>query len=289
MSYGIVEYNEEGKVKCEICNRFFHAVSRHTYHTHKLTALEYKKQFGFNTSRGLSSKSFKEVLKLQGQRSYAENPHCFDTGNRFVKGSRGRVKAVLSEQARLRLVESAKSLGISNVGNVKKAKLKRSRFEKELSMSYPILVRWCKNYYKENYDEDILSEAMCIVLEKKGLSLKRAKLITYLFSVTKNLYKGKFRERKNIIEVSLSDTAYDQSHEESRPENDILGESKFIWDLIYSLSPKKQVIIVAKSQGIKNSELCELLNCPPDYLKTLVWFIRNDLKLKLRDHIKSGD
>ena len=65
MAYGILEYNEEGKPKCEICGKFFNRVISHVRQKHFLNEREYKKQFGFELKKGICSKESSEKSRIK--------------------------------------------------------------------------------------------------------------------------------------------------------------------------------------------------------------------------------
>jgi len=107
MAYGIIEYNEEGKPKCEICGEHFDRVVSHVRQVHEMSALEYKKKFGFDTSKGICSLSSKLKSRDRVFENYdkvvADNLIKKGSSTRYKKGSKGRTRDKVSEQTRLRL------------------------------------------------------------------------------------------------------------------------------------------------------------------------------------------
>ena len=139
MAYGILEYNEEGKPKCEICGKFFNRVLSHVRQKHFLNEIEYKKQFGFDLKKGICSKESSEKSRIKTLDNYEkcinQNLKIKGFKNRFKIGDKGRTKDKVSEQTRIRLKERLKDskmiesmrlsgikLGKSGLGNLKRWK-----------------------------------------------------------------------------------------------------------------------------------------------------------------------
>ena len=139
MAYGILEYNEEGEPKCEICGKFFNRVISHVRQKHFLNEKEYKKQFGFDLKRGICSKESSEKSRIKTLDNYEkcinQNLKIKGFKNRFKLGDKGRTKDKVSEQTRIRLKERLKDskmiesmrlsgikLGKSGLGNLKRWK-----------------------------------------------------------------------------------------------------------------------------------------------------------------------
>ena len=139
MAYGILEYNEEGKPKCEICGKFFNRVISHVRQKHFLNEKEYKKQFGFDLKKGICSKESSEKSRIKTLDNYEkcinQNLKIKGFKNRFKLGDKGRTKDKVSEQTRIRLKERLKDskmiesmklsgirLGKSGLGNLKRWK-----------------------------------------------------------------------------------------------------------------------------------------------------------------------
>ena len=108
MSYGIIEYNEEGHPKCEVCGEYFIRVSSHVRQKHDLSAREYKKINGFDLSKGICSKESSEKSRKFVVRNYevvvAQNLIKSGEPTRFKDGSKGRTKDQVSEQTRKMLI-----------------------------------------------------------------------------------------------------------------------------------------------------------------------------------------
>jgi len=137
MSYGVIEYNSEGKPKCEICGKYFKRVISHVRQKHDMNEKEYKTTFGFDLHKGICSKDSSEKSRKAVYENYDKciNNNLISKGNktRFISGHKGRTKNKVSEQTRLRLIEHAKNnitdeqrklngkkLGESGLGNKSK-------------------------------------------------------------------------------------------------------------------------------------------------------------------------
>lgn len=112
MAYGIIEYNEEGLVKCEVCGLYFKRPLTHVRQKHFLEEREYKQQFGFDVKKGICSK---ESAELSRERVYENYDKCIKRNleekgakSRFKKGSKGRTKDKVSAQTKKRLKDRLK-------------------------------------------------------------------------------------------------------------------------------------------------------------------------------------
>jgi hypothetical protein len=112
MSYGIIEYNEEGLPKCEICGGHFKRVVSHVRQKHEMNEKEYKKQYGFDLRKGICSKESAEKTRIETLKNYNKciSRNLISKGEvtRFKKGCQGRTRAMLSEQTKIRLKERLK-------------------------------------------------------------------------------------------------------------------------------------------------------------------------------------
>lgn len=137
MSYGIIEYDVEGKPICEICRKSFNRVTSHVRQSHGLNEREYKLKFGFDLNKGICSKESSEKSRIAALSNYENviKPNLFVSGNktRFNKGCEGRTKEKVSEQTRKMLKDrlkepymveamkkSGEQLGKSGLGNLKR-------------------------------------------------------------------------------------------------------------------------------------------------------------------------
>lgn len=137
MSYGIIEYNEEGKPMCEICGKYFDRVIAHARQKHFINEKEYKKSFGLDLRKGICSRESSEKSRERVFENYHKSVevNLISKGkrSRFTKGSEGRTKEKVSEQTRIMLKErlktkdmvesmkeSGRRVGLSGLGNIKR-------------------------------------------------------------------------------------------------------------------------------------------------------------------------
>lgn len=112
MSFGIIEYDEEGNPKCEICGRYFKRVLTHVRQKHFIDEKEYKKEYGFDLYKGICSK---ESAERSRERVFENYDKCVEKNlvtkgaeSRFKKGYKGRTKEKVSEQTKIMLKERLK-------------------------------------------------------------------------------------------------------------------------------------------------------------------------------------
>lgn len=143
MSYGVIEYNKDGKPKCELCGRHFNRVISHVRQKHEMNEREYKQMFGFDLKKGICSKESAEKSRDATMKNFDKcivfNLLVRGEHSRFAQGSQGRTKDMVSEQTKLMLknrllqpymveamVKSGRKLGLSNMGNIARWKKKDS-------------------------------------------------------------------------------------------------------------------------------------------------------------------
>lgn len=106
--YGVIQYNEDGQVLCEVCGLYFDRVATHVRQKHNLLAVAYKKMYGFDTKKGICSPQSAEISRKNNKAHYdrvvVQNLLKGGLKSRFKEGSIGRRKDKVSEQTRLRLV-----------------------------------------------------------------------------------------------------------------------------------------------------------------------------------------
>lgn len=102
-SPGEVIYDSEGRPICHICGRAYNKLMQHARLKHDLSALEYKKMFGLNVSKGIIAKKTTEILRHHVEKNYSsvvENNLLLNgKKTRFKNGHEGRTKEKLSLQA----------------------------------------------------------------------------------------------------------------------------------------------------------------------------------------------
>jgi len=134
MSYGKIEYDEDGLPICEICGLSFKRVIAHARQKHGVSEREYKIEFGLDLKKGICSKESAEKSREIGLRM-ADSLTDHGEKTRFKKGHKR--PRVISEQTRLkfiaRLPDMAESMilngrrmGLSGLGNQKRWSFKSS-------------------------------------------------------------------------------------------------------------------------------------------------------------------
>lgn len=137
MSYGRIEYSEDGLPMCEICGKHFNRVLSHVRQKHLISEKEYKQQFGFDLKKGIcskeSSEKSREAVLNNSDLCIGKNLIHGGKKSRFKNGDPGRTKDKVQEQTRIRLRDrlkepymveamklSGKKLGRSGLGNKKR-------------------------------------------------------------------------------------------------------------------------------------------------------------------------
>lgn len=134
--YGVIEYNDDGLPKCEVCGKHFSRVLSHVRQKHDMNEKEYKSQFGFESTKGVCSKESSEKTRIKTLSNYAViQKNLIEKGckSRFKDGCEGRTKDKVSEQTRIALKKrlkepymveamrkSGRALGKSGMGNKKR-------------------------------------------------------------------------------------------------------------------------------------------------------------------------
>jgi hypothetical protein len=112
MSYGIIEYDENGNPICEICKKSFKRVLSHVRQKHFVSEKEYKLTFGFDLHKGICSEDSAELSRNATLANYdkciGKNLLANGSKTRFTKGHEGRTGDKIQEQTRLRFIERLK-------------------------------------------------------------------------------------------------------------------------------------------------------------------------------------
>lgn len=120
--YGVVEKNEAGLIKCEICGEYFNRVACHVNKAHGLSAKEYKVKFGFvrsvglcsDVSKSITSENSKEFYRNGVFEKFISRSHI----GKFKKGCSGRTSDIISPQARIQQTNRMRSY-VQSVANNK--------------------------------------------------------------------------------------------------------------------------------------------------------------------------
>lgn len=115
---GEVAYTPDGKVVCHICGKSFNAVLSHARQYHKISALDYKKEFGLDTTKGLLSDLTKQKHINAVNSNYdtvvIENLVNKGKETRYIKGSFGRTKDKVSLQTKIKLIKRIQTTKIND-------------------------------------------------------------------------------------------------------------------------------------------------------------------------------
>ncbi len=110
---GIIEYDEDGLPKCEICGRFFNRVLTHVRQKHFIEEREYKLEYGFDLTKGICSKESslksREAVLRNSEKCIGVNLIQKGANTLFLEGSKGRTKEQVSDQTRIMLKERLKT------------------------------------------------------------------------------------------------------------------------------------------------------------------------------------
>lgn len=93
---------EDGKLECLICNGWFHKICSHTWHTHGLDNVAYKKMFGIDIGKGLVTEAYK---KHKRELAYNQKGNI---ENNLIKA--GKASRFSTGDPRFKYVRSAETL-----------------------------------------------------------------------------------------------------------------------------------------------------------------------------------
>jgi len=309
MSYGVIEYNSDGFLKCELCGNFFNRLSNHLRYTHRMTSGDYKATFGLNNKQGLWSKS-----DLSKQREYTLSNfdkcvtiNLINNPSRapFKKGHIGRPKSMMREQAVIGLRKNllcvdkkltrdiCRNLGKSGLGNKKRRELRDLRlhhngraikFDEELSNALPALIGWCKMKYGAQYDEEITSNVVVRALEWGKFDFSRGKMITWLIGMAILMYKQKYQKEKKRYyqKISIEDVADELSATQPTLEISNMGEDR-VFECMKRLTPREKSVIDLLIEGKKVRHIAEILGVTKGSMKSYLCKIRFKLRNEMNE------
>lgn len=61
----IRQKDNRGKIKCEICGKYYRQVGSHVWGTHRITAREYREAYGFDVKRGQLPEDYRKLKAEQ--------------------------------------------------------------------------------------------------------------------------------------------------------------------------------------------------------------------------------
>lgn len=306
MSYGIIEYNKDGHLKCEICGNYFSRLSNHLRFFHVISSSEYKETYGLNRTQALWSKADILAQRKHTLANYAVcvGQNLFSKPNpyRYQIGCKGRTKDMVREQTRLMLLnqlskidmekvrELCRELGRSGLGNTKRRELRdlrikhngrTVRFDNELSEALPKLIAWSKKKYGFNYDEDITSNTILRALEWGKFDFRRGHMITWLVGMAIHMYlsKQKAKSRNRIVSIEDVHSEEDVSYQLNF---DIYSEGEDrVVECIKKLSQREQEVLQMVIDGEKVRDIAKKYGIKPESMKSFLWRARYNLKTEL--------
>jgi len=151
------------------------------------------------------------------------------------------------------------------------------RYEKPL---FDFIYRMVMN---DSDTENLFQETFHRVVRARKKYQATAQFRTWLFQIAMNLCRDRFRRMKHRSHLSLSNTLGSQNDESlelkdlvSDPAPDVAksveaGElESFVKGAIASLPEDEHLVVVLKEyQGLKFSEIAEIMNCPVGTLKSI--------------------
>lgn len=279
---GVIEYNENGLPKCEICGKHFKRVMTHVRQVHFMNKHEYKAEYGLVKKRGICSKesSLKSTKFLLASHESGVVNHLLNKDNpyKFKSGHKGRVKDLVCPQLHREIVTRWHK--VSRLNWQYKAHIQKPRpakFDNELLLSISEVELWMRSKYGVYFNEDIISEVKLAALKNwYTFSSKRSAMKTWLIQIAKNMYKS-LAKKARIREEHSS------MLEGEKVSTIELGlDVKVINDLIRELSEKQQQVIFMLIEGCSNEEIQVKFGHDTDYTKTLIYNCRRALKNKLK-------
>lgn len=108
--YAEISYDHEGKPICHICGKSFKKLMTHVWQKHNMSAYDYKKTFGLETTKGIMCQESVEIARLRNKQNYdkvvKENLLTKGEPKRFQIGWEGRTKDKVSPMTRKKLKEN---------------------------------------------------------------------------------------------------------------------------------------------------------------------------------------
>jgi len=280
MSYGVIEYDENGNPKCEICGVFSVRVMSHVRWHHGITAREYKKEFGFAQKHGICSRESSQKSKESAIKyNNIQSERAKSRAVKFEKGHLGRSKEMIPEQTRIGLVERGRIWGKTAYKHTVRFNNIKYKYFNRIQKEINEVDEYCKRRYKDQYDEDIISELKVIALEKGVFEDRGIKISTWLIGIVKKLYlvKWKYNKSRPLNEyISIEpDVLYDFSYQESIIDNETLLK------LVDGLPDYLRDTLKLRMQGYTVKEISDMNGLKPTTNKSKIWEARNKLKKQL--------
>jgi len=106
---------DDNKLQCQICGKWYKQVGSHIYQEHKMTAREYRKEYGFDLKKGQTTGDYKELKHRQVFQCGGVKNLITGKKFRFHKGQKGIGVYTRSAET----LERLKTLYKLNKGNKK--------------------------------------------------------------------------------------------------------------------------------------------------------------------------
>ncbi len=107
---GEIHYDKEGKPICHICGKSFKKLLSHVWQKHKMSAYDYKKHFGLETTKSIMCKESIEIARQRNLENYDKvvknNLIRKGENTRFKEGYKGRTKDQVSPMTAKKLKEN---------------------------------------------------------------------------------------------------------------------------------------------------------------------------------------
>lgn len=107
---GEIHYDKEGKPICHICGKSFKKLLAHVWQKHRMSAYDYKKHFGLETTKSIMCKESIEIARQRNLENYDKvvknNLIRKGENTRFKKGYKGRTKDQVSPMTAKKLKEN---------------------------------------------------------------------------------------------------------------------------------------------------------------------------------------
>ena len=102
--YGVINYDNTGRIRCEECGQYFDSVGCHVTKAHSMSARDYKLKHGLKLSKPITSiSSTTKALKSAANRSIDKQALVeLGKSHRYVKGQSGRTSCSEQEKIEIR-------------------------------------------------------------------------------------------------------------------------------------------------------------------------------------------
>jgi RNA polymerase sigma factor (sigma-70 family) len=300
VAYGIVEYDEHGNPKCEICGRHYIRILLHARYKHSITEREYKLQFGLDLNKGICSKESslrtREKTILNFDKCTAK---AIAKGHKFEKGHPGRTKDMVSAQTKLMLHDrwiacvttemraaNGRRAGLGRLGGLARQAKWRENKQREIygkAMVQPSVLKylfsWCMQL---THNEDDAKDLMQETLLTAWLIHNRYNdhMQTWLCSIAKNkwmvLLKKRKHSRLDYVE-DIAAVAVEEAEEYNEPEDwpYTLADLRKVFKV---LSPMRQVAMYLMMQGHRYSTIAVMTESTEPNVKSMIFQARDQVK-----------